>query len=304
MNVVNLNSASLNSKRLNVVGEIRSSAGGGEDYTTMYLTIEAVEDGAVISIRKNDVFYKIGKGEWTSLAAGVSSPQLMKGERISLKANGIAYDTVGNGTLCCSKRFIAMGNMMSMLYGDEFSDKLSLSDHPKAFMQFFKNSRIVDAQNLKLPAMELSNQCYYEMFYTCENLVTAPELPATELKASCYGNMFSSCKSLITAPELPAIAITTGCYSSMFAYCSSLVQAPKLLAEVLNISCYSSMFKSCSNLNKVQAMFLTHNASLQTNGWLSGVAATGVFVKNSKATWTTIGVDGVPSGWTIEYADA
>jgi len=33
---------------------------------------------------------------------------------------------------------------------------------------------------------------------------------------------------------------------------------------------------------------------------VSGVAATGTFVKNSSATWNVTGVNGVPSGWTIE----
>ena len=38
---------------------------------------------------------------------------------------------------------------------------------------------------------------------------------------------------------------------------------------------------------------------MQTGEWVSGVAATGIFVKNSAATWETIGVDGIPTGWTV-----
>ena len=34
------------------------------------------------------------------------------------------------------------------------------------------------------------------------------------------------------------------------------------------------------------------------------VASTGTFVKNSAATWTTTGTNGVPSNWTIETASA
>lgn len=40
-----------------------------------------------------------------------------------------------------------------------------------------------------------------------------------------------------------------------------------------------------------------------TTKWVNGVAATGIFVKNIDATWTTTGADGVPTGWTLIYFD-
>lgn len=58
MNMVNLNSTSLNSKRLNVVGDIRSSAGGGgggnsgdipsgyAEFTTIDNIVFSAADGA------------------------------------------------------------------------------------------------------------------------------------------------------------------------------------------------------------------------------------------------------------------
>ena len=42
----------------------------------------------------------------------------------------------------------------------------------------------------------------------------------------------------------------------------------------------------------------------RAGNWVSGVATTGTFVKNSAATWTTTGVNGVPSGWTIQTASS
>lgn len=35
------------------------------------------------------------------------------------------------------------------------------------------------------------------------------------------------------------------------------------------------------------------------SGWVSGVSATGTFVKSSSATWNKTGSSGVPSGWTV-----
>ena len=51
-------------------------------------------------------------------------------------------------------------------------------------------------------------------------------------------------------------------------------------------------------------MFTTTPSDLYTNNWVQNVASTGTFVKNSSATWTTTGVHGVPSGWTVQTASA
>ena len=116
------------------------------------------------------------------------------------------------------------------------------------------------------------------MFYGCTRLTTAPQLPATTLTGSCYTNMFYDCTSLITAPELPA---------------TTLVQ-----------SCYNYMFYGCTRLNYIKAMFTTTPGDDYTYSWVSGVASNGTFVKNSSASWTTTGVNGVPTRWTVQTASA
>jgi hypothetical protein len=65
------------------------------------------------------------------------------------------------------------------------------------------------------------------------------------------------------------------------------------------------MFYNCSSLNYVKAMFTsTPMNGGNTHYWLGGVAATGTFVKNAAATWTTTGESAVPVGWTIETASS
>ena len=183
----------------------------------------------------------------------------------------------------------------------------------------------------ELPAETLTNFCYYQMFYNCTSLTTAPELPATTLKNSCYSNMFQSCTSLVTVPELPATTLANYCYSNMFYGCTSLTTAPSVLpattlanycygsmfngctslttapelpATTLVGSCYQNMFSNCTSLNYIKAMFTTEPGDDYTANWVSGVAATGSFVKNASATWTTTGVNGVPNGWTVETASS
>jgi len=64
------------------------------------------------------------------------------------------------------------------------------------------------------------------------------------------------------------------------------------------------MFYGCTNLNYIKAMFTTTPSIAYTNGWVNGVSTTGTFVKNSAATWNVTGVNGIPTGWTIETTSA
>ena len=152
-----------------------------------------------------------------------------------------------------------------------------------------------------LPAMTLSDKCYVSMFYNCTSLTTVPTtLPATTLANDCYAYMFSGCSRITTAPELPATTLKAGCYYYMFSGCSRITTAPELPATTLAAQCYNGMFSRCTSLNYIKAMFITEPSNTYTNSWVSGVAASGTFVKNSAATWNVTGNSGIPSGWTVE----
>ena len=157
-----------------------------------------------------------------------------------------------------------------------------------------------------LPATTLTSSCYYQMFSGCTGLTTAPALPATTLIERCYSSMFSGCTSLTTAPALPATTLATRCYQYMFSGCTSLTTAPALPAKTLVSYCYSYMFRNCTSLNYIKAMFTTYPSGVSPNyytqNWVSGVASTGTFIKNSAATWSGTGVHSVPSGWTVQTA--
>ena len=88
----------------------------------------------------------------------------------------------------------------------------------------------------------------------------------------------------------------------MFQNCTSLTTAPELPATTLVQYCYQYMFGGCSNLNYIKAMFTTTPSATYTYNWVSGVAASGTFVKNSAATWDVSGTNGVPTGWTVQTA--
>ena len=152
----------------------------------------------------------------------------------------------------------------------------------------------------ELPATEMGSYCYNGMFANCTKLTSAPELPAKRLESNCYNCMFEGCTSLASAPKLPATTLEWGCYSEMFQGCTSLTSAPELPAKELIRNCYQLMFKDCSKLRYVKALFTTSPSEETTKDWLSGVAASGTFVKSKNATWNVTGVHSIPKGWKIE----
>lgn len=188
-----------------------------------------------------------------------------------------------------SNKYNLSGNINSLIHGDNFVGSTSVPNY--ALYGLFGTGNdsqslaigLVDASNLRLPATQLGNYCYGYLFYFSLYMTEAmPELPATTLSEGCYRNMFMYCNNLKTAPVLPALHLVS--------------------------RCYLNMFRQCTKLNYVKAMFIdepnTNTLNGTTGNWLQNVASSGTFVKNSAATWTTSGVSGVPSGWTIQYASS
>ena len=156
-----------------------------------------------------------------------------------------------------------------------------------------------------LPAITIEHDVYGGMFYGCSSLVSIPSiLPSMNLAASCYNYMFYGCSSLTTVPILPATTLVSGCYNNMFGSCTNITTAPELPATTLVSNCYKAMFNGCSKLKYIKAMFTTTPSTTYTQNWVSGVASSGTFVKNSAAQWNVTGVSGIPEGWTVETASA
>jgi len=274
------------------------------DYSSEYLTFVALEDGT-FTLSTNAVSYSLDNGEtWTELAADTASPTVTSGSKIVWKGT-LTPTNSGIGRFSATGNFDVQGNIMSLLFGDNFKSHTDLTGKYDAFYRlFYQNRKVINANNLSLPATTLASNCYTSMFDGCTNLTTAPVLPATTLAGRCYNNMFSGCTRLTIAPKLPATTLTSDCYNNMFYNCTSLTTAPELPATTLAYYCYSYMFYGCTSLNYIKAMFTTAPSDSYTRNWVSGVSSTGTFVKNSAAQWDVTGVNGVPSGWTVETATA
>ena len=274
------------------------------DFSLLPLHIEAIED-LTISF-SNNYEYSKDISTWSS---GTSSTSISAnaGEKVYFRASGLqATSEVGIGRFTISAPCRIAGNVMSMLYGDDYMGADVITQSHALYKLFINQQNIYDARSLVLPATTLANYCYNYLFSGCTNLVNAPALPATALARSCYSNMFNRCTSLVNAPALPATTLANYCYSSMFYGCTSLVNAPELPATALAQYCYWSMFEGCSNLDYIKMMSISDGLGYTyTNKWTSGVKSSGTFVKNADATWeNSFGTSAIPSGWTVEMASA
>ena len=259
------------------------------DYSQDYLTIERINNAQGFEIEYDikgtgTLQYSIDGLNWYNFEAThgrnffTSNKLLIKGnitpsQGSATSSGSVNLDLKRYGSDISSVK--VYGNPLSIIYGDNFAVQSSLGFN-SAFEYLFKHSTsadscLVDASNLYL-GFGLSNNCFVGMFSGCSNLINPPELPATTLTSMCYLQMFEGCTSLTTAPELPA---TTLAYS-----------------------CYSNMFKDCTSLNYIKCLATDISASSCTTDWVSNVAATGTFIKDTNTTWST-GVNGIPSGWTV-----
>lgn len=179
------------------------------------------------------------------------------------------------------------GNIMSLLYGDNFSGQTSLNGKTYVFINLFASTNVINAENLALPATTLAtgcyeylfdgctsltsvpllpsttlaDYCYFGMFQGCSSLTTAPLLSSTAMSHSCYAYMFYNCTNLVNAPLLPATTLANYCYQAMFGYCTSLVNAPSLPATTLANNCYNHMFRDCTSLTTSPELLSTRLVS-------------------------------------------
>ena len=120
---------------------------------------------------------------------------------------------------------------------------------------FYSCSSLTSAPDL--PSMTANLYCYCAMFKNCSNLTKISDLPATKIYGGCYEQMFQGCTNLTTAPNLPATTLASQCYQEMFLNCTNLTTAPNLPATVLNSQCYAYMFKNCTNLTTAPNLLAT-----------------------------------------------
>ena len=180
---------------------------------TKYLTLTALKDGEITieissdlgTSRATYLSYSKDKSVWErtdidgknhTITIPVSS-----GDKVYLKGKAKQWynpSDAGGASIDSTANINVSGNIMSLLYEDNFEDKTVFPDNSQYTfsMLFFGNKHLCSAEKLILPATTLAVGCYRFMFYMCSSLTTAPALPATKLVENCYWSMFNGCTSL------------------------------------------------------------------------------------------------------------
>ena len=282
----------------------------GTDYSIKYLTTIAREAGTITintTIAGATSQYSLDEGvTWSESKTNTNTtPTLQAGDRVMWRGQGNS-GSVGRFTFSATTiEFDVEGNPMSLHYNNN-TDTFETTCYDYDCKSLFKGTKVVDASNLDWGTVTTRKGCFSYMFQGCTSLTAAPStIPAPNPTSGSSGYceyMFQGCTGLTSAPELPATTLATYCYRFMFYNCTSLTTAPVLPATTLATYCYSGMFQGCTNLSYIKALFTTTPSSTYTGSWVDGVAANGTFVKSSSASWTTTGVNGIPSGWTVETA--
>lgn len=306
------------------------------DYSVDYLTIVSRVDNNVIGWKASDASLlktiEVSTDgetwtEYTSSTNGTTLATLDNGEALYIKGNNNAYGTADYyNSFTSSGAFDVQGNIMSLIYGDDFVGKKVLTAS-YTFKYLFFSTAVVNAENLILQAESISPYCYFAMFYTCSNLISTPKLPAKILQEHCYHAMFNACTSLTTTPDLHAIALADYCYNTMFYGCTMLTKAPDILpatilktccynamfygagitntpilpAATMVYGCYTSMFRDCSNLNKVVCLARYNLTAYQClSSMLLNTPSAGTFYIHDDVTDFPFSSTGMPSGWTVK----
>ena len=226
--------------------------------------------------------YSVGGGEWIrfrtegveNVPFGGSLGKLrLRGKSIHGTALDItgAYSTIrfniDNSPVDCT------GDIRTLIDYEDYANA-STKDVKFSYL-FYGNKELRTAPDL--PAKDLVEYCYCNMFSDCSSLTTTPDLPATTLVPHCYDNMFANCTSLTTVTSLPADQLADYCYYRMFTFCVSLTNLPELpYFTSLATGCFYHMFQDCTALSSVRLviddpeMYESFDPQLYFFNWLNG----------------------------------
>lgn len=172
------------------------------NYNTQPFTLVALETSTFMfkaSTIKNlpAMQYSIDSGTTWTIMLESTTPIVQAGNKIMFRGTCSPYSFFGIGKFESSGKFNVEGNIMSLIYGDNFIGQTSLSGKDYVFINLFSgDANLIGAENLILPATTLSYMCYSGLFYNCTKLETAPVLSATTLANACYMSLFQECTSL------------------------------------------------------------------------------------------------------------
>lgn len=243
--------------------------------------------GSLITVEQlPSVSYSLDGGEtWVStpnqddVSVNVTTPTINAGDSVLWKANGVVcFKSSANrySRFSSTGNFKISGSLNTLLFGDRA--RKNVNGDYAFFGLFFGCTKLIYADELILPTTLNFTHCFYRLFRGCSNLLTSP-------------NLF----------EIDASPRNT--FQEMFYSCNKLTSEILINSTKPGIQGYQFMFYGCRQLNYIKMLATDISESDCLLNWVQNVSATGIFVKNINATWTTTGNSGVPTNWTVIYYD-
>ena len=254
------------------------------DYASEYFTFEALEDGtftltigsAITTTLLSSVSYSLDNGTtWIttnnadSQTVTITTPSVAKGDKVLWKGSGTGISTTTNNSnrtatssvFSSTCKFNAYGNIMSLLYNDNFAIQTAVTGTYNFALIFYTNNKIVDASKLILPIKNVPDYCFFRAFQQTVSLEYAPDLLGETVGKQAYTSMFVGCNSLTETAKMMATSVGENCCATMYMMSPNLKKINPLPATTLGDYCYYGMFSGCTGLSTVSLTLPTTTLS-------------------------------------------
>lgn len=177
---------------------VKMTKTGDGKYTGFYdptpLTLECSPDAtdgaaAVWVTDYTALYYKVDDGKWTPYTAPINQIDLTSGHKVSFRGDN-STSIYGGMTIHCSSFCYIYGNVMSLLWEDDYAWMTSLP-YDNTFKELFYNNAYIThtyGKDLVLPATTLRYQCYSSMFSGCTHLTHIKCLATDTSAENCTSN--------------------------------------------------------------------------------------------------------------------
>lgn len=291
-----------------------------KDYSTQYFTLRQISGGTgSVDWGCNGsvpgAMYSLDSGATWQNAVGPSGsaasiPVSGAGTTLMLKRDYVnnpsgTYDSWGFGRSAhiylnagSTNKFVAEGNIMSLVYGDNFIGKDDFPEHASGntsmFWCLFEGfSGLTSADDMVFPATKIPTATYSSMFSKCINLKSVPNFPTvTEGGSGCFSGMFAGCTSIktimkdivvtpmvLSEPYSGWYEYATATTQNMFNGCTGLTNADiNVGSESVPLTNYAcrDMFNGCTSLRvapKLPATGFTYHENEGNKAQYSGMFA-------------------------------
>ena len=200
------------------------------------------------------IYYSLDGNTWSSKfsnESGALLATLNTGDKLYLKGDHIKGSHNDRCMFSISGEYNLSGNLLSLIYMDDFSEKYSIQS-TECFCGTFSGTPIVSAENLVIPINNVPGNGLRQLFSNCTSLVSADISFISSVESYGMFSMFYGCTNLKYI-KLPSSTLTLSNYAMWYCFynCSSL--ETNIILSVNDVYDYmcDNMFYGCTSLKEI-----------------------------------------------------